>query len=171
MSLRSGFAGVDFFFEDSGDAVGVAIYEDSPCGVEYFAECEYLPPDESFSDVVYSQRKNEWLAELFDLPNKHAEIGWDGYEAAPLSPESFMAAVSFFWRYLKAFPLPKILVDSNGYVCLKWIKSRNDRLELTFPRTGTLYAVSVEKGERLVSALSTRSQILAQSRMVLGWKG
>ncbi len=109
-------------------------------------------------------------AELMSLPFRYAEEGWDGYEAAPLSTESFSSAVSFLGKMPLGFPVPRVVVDPDGDICFKWEKSRNDRVELTFSKRGSYYALIVMRGMRTLLGSTSCDEMAKNAERVLGWR-
>lgn len=122
------------------------------------------------SDSYAAVSRAGLVAELVFLPRKYADEGWDGYQASPLSQESFSSAISFVSKMPLGFPLPRIVVDPDGEICFKWEKSRNNRMELTFSKRNTYYAVVVLNGMRTLIGSTSRSEMAMNAGRVLGWR-
>ena len=154
-------AGLAAFEEISSYSVtGRSSYDDV---VRY--ECYWRGSD--YSAIV---SRAGLIAELVSLPRKYADEGWDGYGALPLSEESFSSAVSFVGKMPLDFPSPRMVVDPDGEICFKWEKSRNNRIELTFSKRNTYYAVVVLNGIRTLIGSTSREEIAMNTERVLGWR-
>lgn len=130
--------------------------------------CVLCEPETSFSETLCELVKNSWFSDLVSLPAKYGTEDWDNYGACPLSVRSFEIAAAFFEEFSERCPSPYVLVDPNGYVCFKWIRSRHDRLELTFPSSGGLLLLSVIRGKRSISTVSASAQIVDRAKLLLG---
>ena len=158
----------------SGGATGVVPYE----GAQSFsitgpARCDDVIMSEwplQETDCSETFLRAGLFSELMSLPSRYAEEGWDGYSAASLSEESFSSAVSFVEKMPIRFPQPRIVVDPDGDICFKWEKSRNNRIELTFSKRNTYYAVFVRNGMRTLIGSTSRDEITMNAERVLGWR-
>lgn len=60
------------------------------------------------------------LGDLEDLWTEASHPGWDGYGAAPMSPEAYDFAKKFIRVLPTAAPLPELSADPDGEVALDW---------------------------------------------------
>jgi hypothetical protein len=72
------------------------------------------------------------VASLRSLADSHAQAGWDGGEAAPVS----RAAIDLAMDFVRALPddceMPEVGVDPDGAVSLDWLLSRHRMLSISF---------------------------------------
>ena len=134
---------------------------------DHAVQCECYWPGSDYSAII---SRVGLIAELVSLPLRYADEGWDGYGALPLSEESFSSAVSFVGKMPLDFPSPRMVVDPDGEICFKWEKSRNNRIELTFSKRNTYYAIVVLNGMRTLVGSTSREEIAMNAERVLGWR-
>ncbi len=83
------------------------------------------------------------VSEAFEIYSECSEPGWDGYDALPLSKDSFLHALSFI-DLIPVWAAPPDLVPSpDGWISFEW-RSRQDRILSVTPENGVLiYATTV----------------------------
>ena len=83
------------------------------------------------STVLFG-RKMGVMTMLESFITSHAESGWDGEEALPVSH----AAISLATDFLRALPdgvdMPEVGVEPDGAVTLDWLRSRYRMLSISF---------------------------------------
>lgn len=72
------------------------------------------------------------IAALHDLTKSHAETGWDGGSASPVSLAAISLAVDFVRSMPDDYEMPQVGVEPDGAVSLDWLPSRHRMLSISF---------------------------------------
>jgi hypothetical protein len=78
-------------------------------------------------------------SELYDLREECSEPDWDGFDAAPVSKESFLAARQFLLSLPLGSKLPAVGILPSGNVTLEWHHSRRRSLTMSFAPDGDIH--------------------------------
>jgi hypothetical protein len=76
------------------------------------------------------------LTELDEVRSEASRVGWDGYDARPLDPNSFDFAISFLNALPTSAPLPEVSADAEGEVALDWVFGERKALTVSIGPTG-----------------------------------
>ncbi len=88
-------------------------------------------------------------SELYELIEECSEPNWDGYEAAPVSRDSILAAKKFLLSLPLGTKLPSVGLLPSGNVTLEWQHSRRRSLTLSFsPESEIHYAALLGAGRQ-----------------------
>ena len=83
------------------------------------------------------------VSEAFEIYIERSEPGWDGYDASPLSKESFLQARSFIDMIPVWAPRPDLVPSPDGWFSFEWRSFPNRILSVT-PENGVLiYAAAL----------------------------
>jgi hypothetical protein len=87
----------------------------------------YTPSSETTCVSVSSTMRTSASSGVWDpfegFEDEYSEVGWDGFDAKPISPEVISAARRFFsWLapYLRSGPKPDIAPGSDGTIGFEW---------------------------------------------------
>jgi hypothetical protein len=80
------------------------------------------------------------VSALRNLAATHAEPGWDGGEAFPVSGTAIELAVDFVRALPVDCAMPEVAVDPDGAVSLDWLPSRHAMLTVSFSGTSNRLA-------------------------------
>lgn len=116
--------------------------------------------------------KNLMVDEAFEISFECSEQGWDGYDAIPLSRDSFSNASRFIYLLPEWAIQPDIIPSPDGWISFEW-RSKNNRIFSVTPENEILiYAASlgpkdmdcgrVSFGSGLDKLPSTITKILAE---------
>ncbi len=72
------------------------------------------------SSLTVRDTSERLFSELDDLASDASHQGWDGYDAAPISPEACKFALRFIRALPTTGPLPTLSVDPDGEVSFEW---------------------------------------------------
>ena len=92
---------------------------------------------EELQDTVLGH--HEALNDLFDVYHDCRESGWDGYCAAPVSKESFLAAYNLIRSLPLGFSRPTIGAEPDGQITLEWYRNPNRVLSVSVDPRGVLH--------------------------------
>ena len=81
--------------------------------------------------------------EAFELYRECCEPGWDGYDALPLSQDSFLHARIFIDLIPVRAPRPDLVPSPDGWISFEW-RSLSNRILSVTPENGVLiYAAAL----------------------------
>jgi hypothetical protein len=78
------------------------------------------------------------ISEIWSLFAEHGRAGWDGDDAAPLSPAAAMLAVRLIRVLPPDLPMPDFACEPDGSISLDWLLSRTRVFSLTAGMTDRL---------------------------------
>ncbi|MBI4041329.1 MAG: hypothetical protein HY390_05640 [Deltaproteobacteria bacterium] len=85
-----------------------------------------------------------WRAELCgkleEILERTKDIGWDGYDAIPISPKSRVLADRFISLLPEGIVLPEITPENSGFFSFDWIKSKDIVLSISVENEKLIYA-------------------------------
>ena len=88
-------------------------------------------------------------SDLFELIQECGEPDWDGYDAAPVSRDSILAARKFLLSLPLGTKLPAVGLLPSGNVTLEWYHSRRRSLTISFsPDSDIHYAALLGAGRQ-----------------------
>ena len=96
-----------------------------------------IPSNLDKPEFYFSIRKKV-LPELDNVFSYASELGWDGYNAEPVRPETYFHVKAFLESIPNTIPIPTVGVEPDGQITLEWYKSPS-----------RLLSVSVGPGEDL----------------------
>ena len=77
-------------------------------------------------------------AQLNRSVEEASTLGWDGYEAVPVSQDSYRAALAFLEAFPAQYPFPEIGADPDGEVSLEWYAGPRQTLSVSISPKGVL---------------------------------
>ncbi len=92
--------------------------------------------------------KAEAISSLRKLAMEHGQPGWDGGDAAVLSPVALFTAESFVRALPDGIPMPELAAEPDGSISLDWIQSRQRLFTLTVGNTSRLAYAWVDGTDR-----------------------
>ncbi len=81
--------------------------------------------------------------EAFEIYIECSEPGWDGYDAAPLSKDSFFHASSFIDLIPVWAPRPDLVPSPDGWISFEWRSLMNRILSVTPENRVLIYAAAL----------------------------
>jgi hypothetical protein len=78
------------------------------------------------------------LSRLRSLVNECVEAGWDGGDAAAISPIAALHAEHFIRALPDAIPLPEFSPEPDGSISFDWIRSRSQMFSLSIGESGRI---------------------------------
>lgn len=101
--------------------------------------------EEVFHHATQPMTSGGWkqllVSEAFEIYIERSEPGWDGYDASPLSKESFLQARSFIDMIPVWAPRPDLVPSPDGWISFEW-RSFPKRILSVTPENGVvIYAV------------------------------
>jgi hypothetical protein len=82
--------------------------------------------------------KAEALSAVRKLAAEHGQPGWDGDDAAAVSPLAILTAETFIRALPDGIPMPEFAPEPDGSISLDWIQSRRRLFTLTAGNTNRL---------------------------------
>jgi hypothetical protein len=95
------------------------------------AYAEHMVGRVESSTALFGERMGV-VAALRALAETHAQAGWDGGEAAPVSRAAIDLAVDFVRALPDDCAMPEVGVDPDGAVSLDWLPARHRMLSISF---------------------------------------
>ncbi len=83
------------------------------------------------------------VSEAFEIYIECSELGWDGYDALPLSPESFLHASTFIELIPVWAPRPDLVPSPDGWISFEWRSLMNRILSVTPENRILIYAAAL----------------------------
>lgn len=83
------------------------------------------------SDALFGGKASV-ISALLNLSQSHAEMGWDGDDAAPVDGGAIALAAAFIRALPDDCNMPEVGVDPDGAVALDWMPSRRRMLSISF---------------------------------------
>ena len=83
------------------------------------------------------------VSEAFEIYIERSEPGWDGYDASPLSKESFLHARSFIDMIPVWAPRPDLVPSPDGWISFEWRSLMNRILSVTPENRVLIYAAAL----------------------------
>lgn len=83
------------------------------------------------------------VSEAFEMYIECSEPGWDGYDASPLSEESFLHARSFIELIPVWAPRPDLVPSPEGWISFEWRSLMNRILSVTPENRVLIYAAAL----------------------------
>jgi hypothetical protein len=77
--------------------------------------------------------------ELFAAAESACESGWDGYGAAPVSPEAYAYAYRFVESLPLGTPSPAVTAEPDGHLAFEWYVSPHRTLSVSVSPEGDLH--------------------------------
>ena len=81
--------------------------------------------------------------EAIEIYIECSEPGWDGYDALPLSPESFLYASTFIELIPVWAPRPDLVPSPDGWISFEWRSLMNRILSVTPENRILIYAAAL----------------------------
>ena len=104
-----------YFYQTGGEEIsGSGIYTIK-------TDVEILPAEE----FIISPRLNNILKVLQEVYQECLEPNWDGYNASPITHETYSEANKILKLIPPSFPLPDILPEPDGEIGLEWYKEKD----------------------------------------------
>ena len=83
------------------------------------------------------------VSEAFGIYIECSEPGWDGYDASPLSPDSFLHASTFIELIPVWAPRPDLVPSPDGWISFEWRSLMNRILSVTLENRVLIYAAAL----------------------------
>ena len=93
------------------------------------------------------------ISELWTLAAEHAEAGWDGDDAQPISRDAWNLAVSLTRALPSDVPMPEFAAEPDGSISLDWGQSRNRLISIsigTSDRLAYAWLNGTDRGREVV---------------------
>lgn len=97
--------------------------------------------EHALGSVALGKEKQDALDNLYTAFSESCTPGWDGYDAATASYESYLRAKRFIDALPANFPVPEVALDPDGEVSLEW-----------YCPTGRMFSVSIGANDELTYA-------------------
>jgi hypothetical protein len=82
--------------------------------------------DEMLTTNSIGRQLNDTIVELRELVDEYSEVGWDGYDALPLTEGAYTEAKRILENLLFFnIPSPEITAEPSGDIALEWYKGNN----------------------------------------------
>ncbi len=75
--------------------------------------------------------KNILINEAIEIKNDYAEVGWDGYEASPISEEAIQRAIILITVLPDGAPCPELVPSVEGEIAYEWNIGSSQVLSVT----------------------------------------
>jgi len=75
--------------------------------------------------------KNILFNEAIEIKNEYAEVGWDGYEANPISGEALQRARILIMALPEGVPWPELVPSVEGEIAYEWKLGHSKILSVT----------------------------------------
>jgi hypothetical protein len=75
--------------------------------------------------------KDILLNEAIEIKNEYAEVGWDGYEASPISEEAIQRARILIKALPDGAPCPELVPSAEGEIAYEWNLGHSQVLSVT----------------------------------------
>lgn len=79
------------------------------------------------------------FADLDEIQQECSQVGWDGYNARPVSPESYELAASFLKALPIGIPVPTVSADPDGQITLEWYVSPRKTVSVSVSQESELH--------------------------------
>lgn len=89
--------------------------------------------------VSFGTKTKEALESLYDVLDGGQTRGWDGYDALPVSQDSYSYAYRLIENLPLGAPTPSISADPDGHVSLEWYRSPRRLLSVSVSAEGELH--------------------------------
>lgn len=89
----------------------------------------------------------ETLNELQWLYRESTKAGWDGYNASPVSPLSFLYALQFIFAMPRSMPAPEVAIEPDGSVGFQWLFDKDSSFVISLSDRGILSYAGIFDGE------------------------
>lgn len=106
------------------------------------------------------------IAALHSLTKSHAETGWDGGAASPVSPVAIALAADFVRALPDDYEMPEVGVEPDGAVSLDWLPSRHRMLSISFTGNSDRLAYAWLDGTDRGSAVARFDRQSVPSRLL-----
>ena len=83
------------------------------------------------------------VSEAFETYIERSEPGWDGYDASPLTQESFLCTRSFIELIPVWAPRPDLVPSPDGWISFEWRSLMNRILSVTPENRVLIYAAAL----------------------------
>ncbi|HAX99292.1 MAG TPA: hypothetical protein DCY12_10510 [Candidatus Atribacteria bacterium] len=100
-----------------------------------------------FESYLKSKELNHALEAIFQ---ECSQKNWDGYDASPISEETYLEAKKFIKMLCSLpFPLPEILPEPDGQIGFEWFKEKNNLFTISLTEKNLIYYAGIfgENGE------------------------
>jgi hypothetical protein len=91
--------------------------------------------------IVLFGEQRRCISDILNVAAEHAESGWDGEGANPVSPLAVDRAIAFIRALPRSFPMPEVAPEPDGSISLDWIHAHS-----------RIFSVSVGSSDRLAFA-------------------
>ena len=88
-------------------------------------------------------------AEIHEIMLDCSKVGWDGYDAAPISQESFLAALEVINLLPENTVPPSIAPEPSGDIALEWPNGNHILFSLSVTGRDIVYAAILGGGSKL----------------------
>lgn len=82
---------------------------------------------------------NTVLEDLIKVAEECRSANWDGYEAAPITNETFWQAYHFLSALPLGFPPPSVGAEPDGHLTFEWYRSSRRTLSISVSPEGDLH--------------------------------
>ncbi|MFZ0827135.1 MAG: hypothetical protein WAO02_06905 [Verrucomicrobiia bacterium] len=91
------------------------------------------------SSYTFGLQSRGIFDELFAAAETARESGWDGYGAAPVSPEAYAHAYRFVESLPLGTPPPTVTAESDGHLAFEWYAAPHRTLSVSVSPEGDLH--------------------------------
>ncbi len=104
-----------------------------------------------------TQNCDDMAKALAGLPAKYEKGNWNGYDEKPLDNESYFFANEFAKQLPHQFRGADVGIDADGEVTFEWYRARDCQCSLTFAKSGNVYCVVRNGGDRIMATISSKA--------------
>lgn len=91
------------------------------------------------SSYTFGQQLNGSINELHELFRSCNQPNWDGYDAMPITGETYELAYQFLEAFPSGMPAPSLGAEPDGHITLEWYHSPRRTVSISISPEGDLH--------------------------------
>ena len=100
----------------------------------------------TYRTILVSRSKQATLDQLDGVFARCSGENWDGYSAAPVTPEAYQKAKQLILSLPANLPLPEVSAEPDGHVALEWYRSPRHTLSVSVSPSAELHYAALLPG-------------------------
>ena len=98
--------------------------------------------------VTFGEKRATVLTELIEVFADASNEGWDGYDAAPVTPETYMNAYEVVESLPRGIPVPAVGAEPDGQLTFEWYSNPRRLLSVSVTPDGDLHYAALIGGSK-----------------------